>query len=310
LALIVAQILFLWLDDGLGAVELLPVIIYNALLTASGLALIHLLHNQAVTALNTMSPVLDMTVPELDEVRYRLSTMPLPAPLVAGLALLALVIFMEQLSALPVRYAALEQLPVFSPVFQIVDKSSALLMGILLYHTIRQLRLVNAVNARCARVNLFNQGPPQAFSKLTASTAVGLVVGVYGWIVINPDLLADPVSLVFLAALTILAVAVFVWPLFGTHRLMEAEKARMLHEIDLRFEAAFAELYQRLEQDNYTGIDRLNATISSLEIQRKRIGSIATWPWRPGTARFALTAIGLPLILTTIQLLIQQALEG
>jgi hypothetical protein len=310
LALILVQIFFLWLDGGLGAVELLPVVIYNALLTSFGLALIHLLDNQAVTALDTMSPTLEMTEPEFDEVRYRLSTMPLPAPLVAGLALLALVVLMEQLSALPVRYAALGELPVFSVVFQIVDKSSAFLMGVLLYHTIRQLRMVNNVNARYARVNLFNQGPLQAFSRLTASTAVGLVVGVYGWIVINPDLLADPVSLVFLAALTLLAVAVFVWPLLGTHRLMEAEKARMLHGLDLRFEAAFAQLYQRLGEDDYAEIDRLNATISTLEIQRKRIAAIATWPWRPGTARFALTAIGLPLILTTIQLLIQRALDA
>jgi len=308
-ALILGQILFLWLDGGLNvAEELLPIIIFNGLLTPFVLALIHHLDHQAVTALKTTRPTLEMTEPEFDELQYKLSNMPAGTTLIAGLIMLVLVILMEQVSTLPARYAALEQLPVFIIVFQIVDKSSAFLLGVFVYHTARQLRMVNAINSNYTRVSLFNLGPLQAFSKLTASTAVGLVVGIYGWMLINPELLADPVSLTFVGLFTIVAVAVFVWPLYGTHKLMETEKARMLHELDLRFEAAFSEFNQRFRDDDHSAMERLNGTITSLEIQYRRIAAIPTWPWRPETARFALGAIALPLILTILQFFIAEAL--
>jgi hypothetical protein len=307
-ALILCQMLFLWLDGGLSVAEvLLPVIIFNALLIPLGLALMHLLDNQAVTALDSMRPTLEMTEPEFDKFQYMLSNMPSRPTLIAALATLVFLILTEQLWITPVRFAALEQLPIFAVVFHIFDKSPALVFGAFVYHTIRQLRLVNTINANYIRINLFNLGPLQAFSKLTASTAVGLVVGVYGWMLINPELLADPMSLGFAVLFTILAVAVFVWPLFGAHRLMEMEKSRVLHDIDLHFEAAFSKFNQRFRDDDYSAIERLNGTIASLETQHRRITAIPTWPWRPETARFALGAIALPLILTILQFLALQA---
>jgi hypothetical protein len=308
--LILVQVLFLWLEGGLAKAEvLLPVIIFNAFLIAFGLALIHLLDNQAVTALNSMRPTLEMTEPEFDDFQYRLSTMPSGAALIVGLAMLVFLILSEQLWIEPLRFAALEQLPIFAIVFQIMDKSPAIVFGVLLYHTVRQLRLVNIINSNYVRVSLFNLGPLQAFSKLTASTAVGLVVGVYGWMLINPDLLANPVSLVSVVSLTILAVAVFVWPLYGAHKLTEMEKQRRLHEIDLSFEAVSSKLDQQLRDDDYSEIERLNGTIASLEIRYKRIAAIPTWPWRPETARLVLTALALPLILTVLQILAVQVLD-
>lgn len=308
--LIVIQFLFLWLEGGLQDGELLPVIIFNGLITPFVLALIHLLDNQAVTALNSMRPVLDTTESEFDQYEYKLSNMPSGGTLIAGLTMLLFFILMEQLWIVPLRYAALEQSPIFAIIFHITDKGSALVFGPFIYHTIRQLRIVNAINSSHIRVNLFNLGPLQAFSRLTASTAVGLLVGVYGWMLINPDLLTDPVTIGFTVINTILAVSVFVWPLFGVHRRMEIEKGRALQEIDLRFEAVFSKFNQLFLDDDSSVIERLNGTIASLTIQHNRISAIPTWPWRPETARFVLTAIALPLVLMIIQFFIAQALNG
>ena len=308
LGLILIQVLFLWLDGGLTVAEvLIPVIIFNALLFPFVPALIHLLDDQAVTALNSMRPTLEMTEPEFDEFQYKLSNMPSRAPLIAGLATLVFLILTERLWMAPLRFAALEQLPIFAIVFHIIDKSPALLFGAFVYHTIRQLRLVNTINSNYIRISLFNLAPLQAFSKLTASTAVGLVVGIYGWMLINPELLADPISLGFTVSFTILAVAVFVWPLWGVHRLMAMEKTRALREIDRCFEAVFSEFNQLVHDDEYAATETLNGTIASLEVQHRRISAIPTWPWRPETARFALGAIALPLILTILQFLAIQA---
>jgi hypothetical protein len=307
--LLLGQLLFLWIDGGLHATELLPVAIFNAIFTSFPLALIHLLDNQAIAALDALRPILDMAESEFDDFHYRLSTMPPRPPLIVGLGVLAFAVLMEQLWIAPFRFAALEQLPIFNVVFQIVDKTPAVLLGAFLYHSIRQLRLVTVIHSEHVHISLFNLGPTQAFSKLTASTAMGLVAGIYPWMLINPELLKDPVSIGFVAAFTILAVAVFVWPLLGAHSLIEKEKARTLLELDRHFEAALVQFDSRLRDDDYPAVERLNGIIASLEIQRKRILAIPTWPWRPETARFALTAIALPLLLTILQFLVVQAIS-
>jgi hypothetical protein len=305
--LVLGQMLFLWLEGGLGAEALLAVIIFNGLATPFLLTLMHHLDHQAARGLKAMKPVLDMTAPEFGQFQYKLSTMPFRVPMVAGLAMVVLAILVERLGATPVRYAALEQLPVFAVVFQIIDKLSAFAFGVVCYHTIRQLRLVNTVHMDHVRISLFRLGPLQAFSRLTASTAVGLVVGVYAWMLINPEFLTNPISLAFSGSVTVLAVAVFVWPLLGAHRLMQTEKERALHDIDLRFEAISAELDRALDDQDYPAIVRLNGTLASFETRFGRIASIPTWPWRPETAQLALTAIALPLILTFLQFLAERA---
>ncbi len=310
LGLILIQVLLLWIDGGLVAAELLlPIILFNALLNPFALALIHVLDHQAVVALDTLKPSLKMTELEFDGFRYRLANMPAGAALITGLTMMVFAILMERLWIEPVRFTALEQLPVFSIVFQIIDKIPAFLLGVLTYHTARQLHLVNTINSNYVRINLFNLGPSQAFSKLTASTSVGLMVGIYGWMLINPDLLADPISLGFVGLFTVLGVTVFVWPLWGVHRLIEAHKAKTLSEIDQNFEEVFTKFTQLLQDSDYTKTEGLNGTIAGMVTMRKRISEIPTWPWRPETARFALSAIVIPMILAILQFFVLRVLE-
>lgn len=307
--LVLVQILPLWLESGLQDIELLPIIIFNGFFTPFLLGLMYLLDNQAATALNSMKPVLDTTESELEHYQYVLSNMPQRASLMSGLTMLVLAILMEQLWIAPARYAALAQLPIFTVVFQIVDKSSAFLFGVFIYHTIRQLRMVSTINSKPIRISLYNLAPLQAFSRLTASTAVGLVVGVYAWMLINPDLLRDPIAFGFMGLITILAVAVFVWPLFGVHRRLETEKERLLHALDSDFEALFSEFNEAFRAEDYSAIERMNGTIASLDIQRNRIEAIPTWPWRPETAQFVFAAIALPVVLAVLQFLVEQAFD-
>lgn len=309
LGLIGIQMLFLWLDGGLQFDALLPVIIFNALAIPYGLALIHLLDNQAVTALNSMRPSLAITEPEFDDFQYKLSTMPSGPTFIAGLTTMVFLILSERMGAVPVRYAALDHLPVFRIVYHMIDKSTPFVFGPFIYHTIAQLRLVNTIYSNHTRINLFDMKPLYAFSKLTASTAAGLAISLYGWMLINPELLTDPLSLGGTVSFTILAVAVFVWPLLGAHRLMETEKERLLHDIDLQFEAVFAMFNKRFHDDDYSAIEPLNGTITSLEILHRKITAIPTWPWRPETVRSVLTAIVLPLVLRIIQFLVDQAFD-
>jgi hypothetical protein len=310
IALILLQFFSLWLAGALNATEILPVVIFNGLAIPFLLALISRFDSQAVTAINSIRSSLELTVPECDDYQYRLANMPARSALIAGLTLLVIVIVMERLSAVPSTYALLEQLPGFAVVYHIVDKSSAFMYGVFIYHTVRQLRLVSTITSSHLRINLFDVGPTQAFSKLTASTALGIVIGLYAWLLLNPELLENPISVGFTAAFTILAAAVFVWPLLGIHRSLETEKSRMLHQIDLLLETVFARFNQRVHDDDYAGAEGLNGTIASLQIQHQKISDIPTWPWRAETARIVLTAIALPLILMVLQHFVLQVLEG
>jgi hypothetical protein len=127
---------------------------------------------------------------------------------------------------------------------------------------------------------------------------------------INPELLGDPLLVSYVLVFTLLAVIVFVWPLWGAHRLMRAEKERVLLELDNRFEAIFAKFNKHIQDDEYAAADKLNGAINSLEIEYRRINDIPTWPWSSETARIVLTAIALPLILMIIQFFVLQALDN
>jgi uncharacterized protein with PQ loop repeat len=61
LVLIFIQIIFLWVNGGLQAEVLLPVILFNGLAIPYLLVLIHYLDHQGVTALNAMRPSLVLT---------------------------------------------------------------------------------------------------------------------------------------------------------------------------------------------------------------------------------------------------------
>jgi hypothetical protein len=309
LVLVLIQMLLLWLDGGLQFDTLLPPIVFNALMIPYSLALIHLLDNQAVTALNAMRPTLAVTEPEFHELQYRLSTMRSRPTFIVGVTLAVFLVLTERWGTVPVRYAALDDLRIFTVIYHAIDKSIALVFGPFIYHSIAQLRLVNTIYSNHTRINLFDQKPLYAFSKLTASTAAGLAIPIYGWMLINPELWANPLSLGATVVFTILGLAAFVWPLIGAHRLMEMEKERLLHDIDLQFEVVFAMLSQRIQDGDYSATDEVSGTIASLDIQHRKVKAIPTWPWRPETARLILTVLALPPVLRLIQSLVERLFD-
>jgi hypothetical protein len=177
--LILVHVLFLWLEDSLFTGEIFPIVFFNSLAIPYLLVLIFLLDREATNTLQTLRPVLVMSQEEVASYGYKLSTMPFLAPLAAGTLVMVSTILLPSVTISPFRYAVLNQLPIFLIVFHIFDKCSAFLFGVFIYHTIRQLRLVNEINNNTGNINLFNLNPFQDFSKLTGYTAIGLLVFVY-----------------------------------------------------------------------------------------------------------------------------------
>ena len=61
----------------------------------------------------------------------------------------------------------------------------------LIYHTVHQLRIVNLIYTRHAKIDLFNLSPLYAFSRLTACTALTTVFIAYLWLATYPWLSND-----------------------------------------------------------------------------------------------------------------------
>jgi hypothetical protein len=288
------------------AVTLLPVQAFNAAAIPYVLALIRFLDNKANAALKTLQPALKASEEVYCQLQRELTTLPARMTLVASLAAVTVVVLIEQTGyAIPSRYDALAKQPIPAVLFQIVDNAGAAVLGVFLYHTIHQLRVVNRIYTKYTRIDLFRMMPVYAFSRLTAPTAVGLTAGMYGWVAINPDLLSDPVSIGITLLITVLAVATFAWPLLGVHRLLADEKERLLGESAQRFEAAIAELYGRMDGGEFGEIEELHTVFATLEAQHAVLDRIPTWPWRPETVRLLLTALAMPLGLWIIQFVLQ-----
>lgn len=128
--------------------------------------LIHHLDTVARRAFREFSPMLEATPEERDRLEYELTVIPrTPALLIVGFAALRTA---EGFAFQPESEGLAGLTP---PALALRFPFEALLTAlvlILIYHTIRQLRLVGRIHARSERINLFRPAPLYAFSRLTS----------------------------------------------------------------------------------------------------------------------------------------------
>ncbi len=309
LVLLLVQASVLWLEGPAPPGTFLTVHMFLAGMISFFLALLPYLDSMAEVALATLRPALTTDGDEYERLRYELTTLPSSPTLLASLAA---IIFLNLLTALfgaPAHFQTLASTsPISAAVLYSVYMAAWWVWGALLYHTIHQLRQIDRIYTEHARINLFQMSPLYAFSGLSAVTAVVLAFTTYGWIAINPETLDGPIGWAIVLAVTVLALAAFIWPVLGIHRLLAQEKGRLLDESSLRLEAALVELHRRMDSENLEGMADLNYAIASLELEHKALSRVPTWPWQPETVRLLLTALLLPLALLIGQVVIQRFL--
>lgn len=291
------------------------------------LGLAHTLDRSAEEALRTFRPVLHFDGKASDwersyqDLRYRLTTLP-PRSALAGAALgmilgtllPLLVMRLPSTNGGTLEQAALlfgfSAKPFPLTVMLIQATFATAVTGTFVYHTFHQLRLIDRVYRRFARLNLYRLQPLYAFSTTTSLTAIGLAVFNYGWYGSAPALLEQPISLWLGAFFLSMTVVVFVWPLLGAHRRLVVEKRRLLAESAKRFETAVGLLHQAVDRARLTQMDDLNRTLASLELEQAAVRRVPTWPWEPGTLRNLLAAILLPIFIWLVQFGLERVLGG
>lgn len=311
LTLFFILLILIWIEGGSPVQSTLILHGYHTGAIAFFLVLFHYLDKQADSALTALRPALTVDEEEYRDIQYRITTLPAVPPVVASLAALGIVYLSEAvMGASPPE--GLEIIPLSAGFHRFVYLLAWWFFGAFVYHTIHQLRLINLIYTRHTRVNLFQIKPLYAFSNLSALTSVCLAAIPHGWVLVNPvteELYAEPVTITILLGITLLAVAVFIFPQLGIHRLHAAEKQCLIGEGNQRLISTISELHHRLDSGALKEIGDLNTAMSSLVTELDTIKKIPTWPWEPETVRVLITALALPLGLWLVQFLLQRALS-
>jgi hypothetical protein len=307
--LFLLQTVILWSEGAYPVGTIPPSYGFMAGMLSLFLGLFHDLDNRAGAALSVLRPALEVNEREYGELHYRLTTLPARQTLLASLISVTATALVTGFLGEPSSFTALADSPVSLAFMYCLAMGVWWVFGAFVYHTIHQLRVINRIYTAHTRINLFQMSPLYAFSGTTALTAVSLTFSIYGWYALNPEIFSDPFSLGVAFLVTALALATFIWPLLGVHRLFSAEKVRLLDETALHFETAIAELHRRLNDGDLERMDEMNKAIASLEIEQRAISNIPTWPWQPETVRWLVTALVLPLVLWIIQYTLQLVLN-
>jgi hypothetical protein len=169
-------------------------------------------------------------------------------------------------------------------------------LALLVVHTLRQLRQVGRLQAMVERVNLFDPGPINAFSRLTAATAGGiLAIGVAFAVVDSSD--PSSVGIAVEAVIAMIAIAFFVLPLRGMHGRLAAEKSRLLANANSRLQLVIDRIHRMVDADDLARADELQKTEAALLAERDLYLHLSTWPWSVGVFRGLVTAVMLPIFI-------------
>lgn len=280
-----------------GTFDLLQVVVIS---TGIGyLALIHYLDLAAERALVRFRPMFDGEQGNLEELRYRLTTMParsvwyvsaagVPYGIAVGYAIYRGWVLPD--------VAAFES-PTTSWLNWIVIIFANMMMVLFIYHTIYQLRIVNHIYLTCTRIDIFHLTPLYAFAGLAGRTALGWLGIDYIWLIAMPSGAPDSLMLTNIVVVALLGLVVFVWPLVGIHRLLQEEKIRHQVAVHRRVQAGMDELHRRVDAQRFDDVVPLTELMTGLKQELDILEQIPTWPWQPELFRTVLTAVLLPILL-------------
>jgi hypothetical protein len=277
---------------------LTPAVIFAHSVPFYGFWLLHYLDRRAAASLEEYRPAFTGNEAEARGIRWQLTTLPARPAAVASLVALLLGVLVSLEWTTTSAFGVLDRLQFYA---------SVVFAGLYIYHSIRQLRVVNRLYATSTRVDLHNAAPLAAFSTLSAHTAIGGLLIISAAVLITPEGLVGP-FMSAAALFSLMAVLAFLLPLMGLHRRLVQTKDQELSDLSLRWQKCMSEVYRRVDEGDLAAADRVNTTLLALERARAVIERIPTWPWRAETMRSLVAALVLPVVITLIQFGLQRLL--
>ena len=270
--------------------------------------MVHYLDDYAAAALTRFRPVLTVDEAGYSSLHYQLTTLPPRSALIAallGVGYTAVALLMTYFTISRATGEASLLLGVFVWTFNLV---MYVFVAVVLYHTLHQLRMVNAIYTKYTRINLFQQGPLYSLSGLTARTAVGIAIPTYLWFQANSlTTMGNTASdIIQTTVLAVVILVTFVSPLLGAHRLLEREKQRLQDEAARSIEDTIAELNRRVAGGDPVVAGEMKEALEALVIEQSVIDKLRTWPWRTETVRGLGAAFVLPIFIWLVQRILER----
>jgi hypothetical protein len=323
LVLIVLNNALRWWDGTVPAGTLDPARSSDALFPIYFLALMHYLNGCAGRALEKFRPVTDLSDEEYARLSHELQSVPAWPALIIGVV--GVVVTLRKFVTDQASFGIYPNSSLLTILYVCV---LAVFWGatvfVFLYHTVRQLNLVNRIYRRATRIDLFHLQPVYAFSALTARTGIGLIFFLYYMIVTSGgnsapapndltltiaqgiSISSDEPGLFIIGAMLLPGIVAFILPLLGIHRRLVEEKNRQSAEVAARLNLAVANLHQNVDADNFDRMAGINSALSALKLERDELSKISTWPWETGTLRGFVTAILIPILLWLVTRLLDR----
>jgi len=289
-----------------------PIHVYIMGVSFYMLGLLYYLDRYAHAAFTRFHPTLDATPEHEKLLRYQLTTLPVRSTWVAtiiglGIGALAFLVPFQEAARI-YNYAGTSlSIALYLALYILVW----VITSVGFYHTTHQLRVMNFIFTRHTHVSLFHHRPLYAFAWLSAYTTIGLILP-FGMILVAPEItnpsgLVQSITLaIFLSIFLLLPFTTFVWPLLGIHRLLVAEKERLLDDNATALEHTMQEIRQRVTSNELAEIDSMNKVMGALETEARLIKQISTWPWQQGTPQSVIAAILLPVGISVVQRVLLQ----
>ena len=293
------------------AVELLQ--LFFGFFFVMPLATLHYLNYTAGMSWDRFRPVTSLDSAAAARTRYELTV----TPAGAGLVLLVLGYAINTLWYLadPAGVGIAGQPALFVAMRVVIEGYLAAVLFVLLYQTIRQLRVINRLHDLATNVDLLRPQAVHAMSRLTARSAMAIVfVAVVSGLPVpgTSDQTWLASVLFFSLPMLVLALAAFFLPLRGLHDRLVEQKGRLLGAAAAHLQTTVGALHQLVDDEAsnrtdeaasriaQTRIDALSKAQTALIQERDLIARLSTWPWDPSTLRAVVSAIALPIVLFLI----------
>jgi hypothetical protein len=281
------------------AVGFHPMQVWLPTLVAYLLGLTHALDRVAASSMQRFRPAFRGDDAAFAAAVYRMTTLPARETLVVTIVLTALTLPVGRYEMSMIQTGGLELAPAM---FLAVLAALYIISYPFFYHIWHQLREIHRLHRDWADVRVSNIRPMYALSRVTSLSALGVVLNNYGWFLAQPGAeLDNPVTIGEGLFSLIIALVVFIWPLWSAHRLLTEAKEQGLTRVAGRKDAARRQLHEAVDSGRLDRVDPLNKVLGALEAENTELEKVATWPWAPGTLRGLLGAVFLPVVLWLIQ---------
>jgi len=294
-----------WLLADLSMGEIDPFIISLPFYPLGILALIAIQNRVSLSALERFRPATDMDDAAYGELAHELTHQPAFSAAIAGLALGALGAMIEV-----TKVTAAERFELYPAAFVIYIIASFAFYafaGPWIVRTFRLLRRVHRLHQGASHIDLLHPEPVHAFSSVTATVGVSFIAITTLSITTDPATHQTTGGMILTVALLAIAVACFVLPLWGMHRRLRAERARLGGELAARVEATIDRLYAHVDEDRPGGAE-LRDRMMALMATRDLYARLSTWPWQPETPRWLFSALLVPLVIWGATRLLERTL--